>query len=119
MIKYEKVHDLIKREKLDALLVMSPYNRRYLSQFTGSSGAVIITENEKYLIYHLRYIYLGIEDVEVFDVALQLFRLFVFIIMLLKKNEVNTLVFEGVHVNYNSHILFDHNLDIEPLTNDL
>ena len=50
MIKYEKVHDLIKREKLDALLVMSPDNRRYLSNFTGSSGAVIITENEKYLI---------------------------------------------------------------------
>ena len=85
MIKYEKVHDLIKREKLDALLVMSPDNRRYLSNFTGSSGAVIITENEKYLISDFRYNAQAQEEAEDFQFILQQKGLVDFIIKFLKE----------------------------------
>ena len=34
---------------------MSSYNRRYLSDFTGSSGAVIITPEESFLMSDFRY----------------------------------------------------------------
>ncbi|MFP3360172.1 aminopeptidase P family N-terminal domain-containing protein, partial [Planococcus sp. SIMBA_143] len=43
MIKFDKVRTLIDKNNLDAILVMSGYNRRYLTGFTGSSGAAIIT----------------------------------------------------------------------------
>ena len=55
MIKIDKVRELIDSEGIDALLVMSDYNRRYLSGFTGSSGAVIITKDAKYLVSDFRY----------------------------------------------------------------
>ncbi len=41
---------------LDAVLVSSPHNRRYLSGFTGSSGYLLITEQERYMLTDFRYI---------------------------------------------------------------
>src|SRR5690625_4360636 len=119
MIKYEKVHDLIKREKLDALLVMSPYNRRYLSQFTGSSGAVIITENEKYLISDFRYNTQAREEAEDFEFVLQQNGLIDFIIKFLKEKDLKTVGFEGAHVNFNTHRAFADNFELVPLTNEV
>src|SRR5699024_7548398 len=98
MIKYEKVHDLIKREKLDALLVMSPYNRRYLSQFTGSSGAVIITENEKYLISDFRYNTQAREEAEDLYLVLQQNCKIDININYIKQNYLITVGFGSSHV---------------------
>jgi Metallopeptidase family M24./Creatinase/Prolidase N-terminal domain. len=41
---------------IDALLVTNPYNRRYLSNFTGTSGACLITEKDAYFITDFRYV---------------------------------------------------------------
>lgn len=43
MNKLRKVLDIIEHKHLDAIIVLSDYNRRYLSDFTGTSGALIIT----------------------------------------------------------------------------
>src|SRR5699024_8008174 len=118
MIKHEKVHDLIKREKLDALLVMSPYNRRYLSQFTGSSGAVIITENEKYLISDFRYNTQAREEAEDFEVVQQQNGLIDFSSKVVKEKALQTVGFDGAHVNFNTHRAFADNFELVALTNE-
>lgn len=43
MNKLEQVHNILNHKRLDAVIVLSDYNRRYLSGFTGTSGALIIT----------------------------------------------------------------------------
>ncbi len=43
-------------EELDAFLVSSPANRRYLSGFTGSNGYLVITDSEAILATDFRYI---------------------------------------------------------------
>lgn len=42
-------------KELDALLITSAKNRRYLSGFTGSSGALLITDRDAFLITDFRY----------------------------------------------------------------
>ena len=41
---------------MEAALICKPENIRYLSRFTGSSGYVLITAKEAYLITDFRYI---------------------------------------------------------------
>ena len=46
MNKLAKVKDILDVQQLDALVILSDYNRRYLSDFTGTSGALIISKNK-------------------------------------------------------------------------
>ena len=48
----EKLHEL----ELDALLVSSPDNRRYLSGFTGSAGYLLVTAEQAVLATDFRYV---------------------------------------------------------------
>ncbi|MBI4337509.1 MAG: aminopeptidase P family protein [Chloroflexi bacterium] len=50
------IREVIKEKKLDALLVSSPENRRYLSGFTGSAGYLFITQQDAVLATDFRYV---------------------------------------------------------------
>lgn len=50
-----RIKKILTQEKVDAFLITGPENRFYLTGFTGSSGWVVITENEAYLITDFRY----------------------------------------------------------------
>lgn len=54
--RINKLVNLINDNALDAVLVSSKYNRRYLSGFTGSSGFLFITKDAKYMLTDFRYI---------------------------------------------------------------
>ena len=56
MNKLRKVQDIIEHKHLDAIIVLSDYNRRYLSDFTGTSGALIITPKKQYHIRKRKFI---------------------------------------------------------------
>jgi len=53
--RIEKLRQRLVELQLDAIIVDSPYNRRYLSGFTGSAGTLLITVNEQYLLTDFRY----------------------------------------------------------------
>ncbi len=48
-------HALAECEETDNLLIASAENRRYMSGFTGSAGALLITPDEQYIIVDSRY----------------------------------------------------------------
>ena len=68
MNKLRKVQDIIEHKHLDAIIVLSDYNRRYLSDFTGTSGALIITPKKQYLITDFRYIDQATEQAQDFEI---------------------------------------------------
>lgn len=53
--RVSKLRKAVQDQGLDAILITSGINRRYLSGFTGSSGYVLITEDEGYLLTDFRY----------------------------------------------------------------
>ncbi len=53
--RVEKTIDLMSQKGVEAMLVMQPENRYYLSGFSGSTGALLITEKESYLCTDFRY----------------------------------------------------------------
>lgn len=52
----KKIRHYLEEQQLDSMIITSPYNRRYISKFTGSAGFVIITPNEALLITDFRYV---------------------------------------------------------------
>lgn len=119
MIKYDKVRALLEKQQLDALLIMSDYNRRYLSGFTGSSGAVIITKNNQYLISDFRYKSQAKEQAEHFDFVLQTKGLLPFVIEFLQDKNIKTIGFEGQHVNFNTYKDLKNHFELVPLTGEV
>lgn len=54
--RLEKLRELMGAGELDALLVLRPENRRYLSGFTGSAGAVLVDSRRSLLLTDFRYL---------------------------------------------------------------
>ncbi len=55
-IKLQKLRQRIEEEELDAILISSPENRRYMSGFTGSAGWLLVSRDEATLATDFRYI---------------------------------------------------------------
>ncbi|KQO17239.1 M24 family metallopeptidase [Paenibacillus sp. Leaf72] len=53
--RLKRIREQLEREQLDGILIASPYNRRYLTGFTGTAGFVAITKDQALLITDFRY----------------------------------------------------------------
>ncbi|MBQ9730891.1 MAG: aminopeptidase P family protein [Bacilli bacterium] len=56
MKRVENIRKIMKSNNLDAFLVTSMKNIRYLSGFTGSTGMVLITSDNQYFLTDFRYL---------------------------------------------------------------
>ncbi|HHX62073.1 MAG TPA: aminopeptidase P family protein [Epulopiscium sp.] len=52
----EKLLALLKEQDIDAMIIVNPSNRRYLSHFTGSAGTLYISPKKQVLLTDFRYI---------------------------------------------------------------
>ncbi|MFQ5858398.1 MAG: aminopeptidase P family N-terminal domain-containing protein, partial [Anaerolineae bacterium] len=50
-----KLREALAMDGLDAILITQPENRRYLSGFTGSAGALLISQDQAVLATDFRY----------------------------------------------------------------
>ena len=55
MTRLEKVRNSMKEQEIDGLIVYSPYNLRYLANFTGTTGFALITLTDAYFVTDARY----------------------------------------------------------------
>ncbi|MBM7597989.1 Xaa-Pro aminopeptidase [Virgibacillus halotolerans] len=55
MEKLTKLRDALEANNLDAILITSPINRRYVTGFTGTAGVAIISTNDARFITDFRY----------------------------------------------------------------
>ncbi|KWX85925.1 Xaa-Pro dipeptidase [Paenibacillus riograndensis] len=61
--RVSKLRKVLQEQGLDAILITSGINRRYLSGFTGSSGYVLVTGDDSYLLTDFRYMTQAAEQV--------------------------------------------------------
>lgn len=70
-MKFTNLRKVMEQKGLDAIVVLSPHNRRYLSGFTGTSGSLLITKDTKQLITDFRYIQQATSQAEEFEIINQ------------------------------------------------
>ena len=71
MEKIEKLRGRSKYKGLDAILITSEYNRRYMTNFTGTAGVVLISRNKAYFITDFRYVEQASKQCKGFEIIKQ------------------------------------------------
>ncbi len=84
----------------DAILVESPTNRRYLSGFTGTSGALLISEKDAFFITDFRYMEQAKEQCIGFEIVKHTASLYEEAGNLVKKTGITSLAFEKEYTTY-------------------
>lgn len=64
MTKLEKLRELMKKEKVDSVIILDELNQRYLSDFAFTDGFLLITEGVAYLVTDFRYYEMALSNAD-------------------------------------------------------
>ncbi|HHV72913.1 MAG TPA: aminopeptidase P family protein [Clostridia bacterium] len=101
-----KIREKIKFCNLDALLITNPINCRYLSGFTGSSGVLLITNEEAILMTDFRYLEQAAVQATDFKVEQASSDFSEGLARLVKKFELKKIGFEAEHISYATYCTY-------------
>ncbi|WP_082233867.1 M24 family metallopeptidase [Halobacillus massiliensis] len=103
MAKLDKLRQSLTENNLDGLLVISEKNRRYISNFTGTAGAILISQKKALLITDFRYMEQAAEQAEGFEVIEHKVPLQEAIINFIKEEGLKRVGFEKDHLTYSQY----------------
>lgn len=113
MEKLQKLRQTLEKDGLDAILVTSPINRRYLTGFTGTAGAVLVSQDNARFITDFRYTAQAKEQAKGFDVVEHSQPIEQDINKQLKEMNVKRLGFEKNQVTYAAYESYKKMFDVE------
>lgn len=99
-VKLTALREKMRSENLDGFFVANPFNRRYLSGFTGTSGNLVITTHSAQLITDFRYVEQAAQQAPDFTVVRHERDILECVGEQVKKGGVKRLAFEKDHVTY-------------------
>ena len=100
MSRIEVIRSEFKEHGVDGLLIMSPYNRRYISGFTGSAGVVLLTETDAIFITDFRYVEQAKEQAQGFSIVQHKAAILEEVAKQAEKLQIKKLGFEQSYVTY-------------------
>lgn len=98
---------------VDSLLITNPFNRRYVTEFTGSAGVALITKNEALFITDFRYTEQASEQIKQFDIIEHKGQIEQEINNQLNKLNITKLGFESAHVTFNDYKKYEQLFNVE------
>lgn len=104
MSRLNQLNTYIEEKHLDGVVVLSDFNRRYLSGFTGTSGALVITKDHQYLITDFRYIEQATSQATEFKIIEQTGGLIDEVKQQIKNLGLENVGFEGNLVSYDTYL---------------
>lgn len=113
MNKLQRVREGLGKLGIDGLLITSEYNRRYISNFTGSSGVVLISLTDAKFITDFRYVEQASKQCEGFEIVKHTGSMQEEVAAQAKLLGIKKLGFEQDHVTYSSYKGFDKAIDAE------
>ena len=103
-MRLQRVREALIANELDAFVVTNHFNRYYISNFSGSSGCVLITLDNAYLITDFRYKEQApLEVTSGMEIVIQNLDMIEVVVDLLKGSGINRVGFESSDVTYSSY----------------
>ncbi|GAA0602640.1 Xaa-Pro dipeptidase [Virgibacillus siamensis] len=113
MNKIEKLRKSLGENNLDAILITSPYNRRYITNFTGTAGVAIVSMNDSRFVTDFRYIEQATEQAADFKIVEHKKPIHQVINEQLKELGVQKVGFEKDHVTFSTYELYEKTMDVK------
>jgi len=110
-VKLTNIRKQLVEKELDGILISSPYNRRYVTNFTGTAGVALITANDALFITDFRYTNQAAEQATDYTIIEHKQLLIDEIAEQVKKLDINNLGFEADHTTFATYELYKKELD--------
>ncbi|HZK47449.1 MAG TPA: Xaa-Pro peptidase family protein [Atopostipes sp.] len=100
MQRVKNVQDKLSKYNIDALLVTNMFNVRYLANFTGTTGLVVITKDESYFVTDFRYTEQAAEEAKGFTIVKNEGPIFEEVAKIVQEDKIENLGFEQENITY-------------------
>lgn len=111
--RVEKLRNEMKTAGLEAFLVTSPYNLRYLTGFTGTTGIAVITLKKAFFITDFRYTEQAASQCEGYEVVQNVGPIFDEVAKLVETQQLSNLAFEETAVTFATYSLLEEIVDAD------
>lgn len=111
MTRLEKVRNSMKEQEIDGFIVYSPYNLRYLANFTGTTGFALITLTDAYFVTDARYTQQAQQQAKGFHVIEHKTGWVPAFEKIIRENDLKFVGFEADHVSVSQLEIFEDAFD--------
>jgi len=113
MEKIERLRSIFSQQGIDGILITSPFNRRYISNFTGTAGVVLISPEKALFITDFRYIEQASNQCHGFEIVNFSSSIPEEVARLAKELGIQKLGFEEDYLTYSSHKVYEKEIEAE------
>lgn len=113
IVRVNKLRQEMKKNDISAFLVTSPYNLRYLTNFTGSTGLAVITMDKAFFITDFRYTEQAAQQVAGFEIIKNTGPIFDELTKLEASEKLANIAFEENHVSFAEYSVLEEVLACE------
>lgn len=113
MKRVDNVRIKLEEMGLDALLVTNMYNVRYLANFTGTTGLVMITKDKAYFVTDFRYTEQAAEQAQDFEIVKNEGLIYEEVAKIVEKDHIQKLGFEDTNITYATFTKINEIIDCE------
>ena len=110
-MKIEQLRKLLEEQQLDALLITNPYNRRYMTNFTGSAGTAIISKDDAVFITDFRYMGQANDQLTGYRIVQHTETMIQEVANQVKEMKIETLGFEKEDLSYSQFEMYNKQVD--------
>ena len=100
MQRVKRLQEKLKKYNIDGILVTNMFNVRYLANFTGSTGLVVVTKENAYFVTDFRYTEQAAAEAKGFEIIKNEGSIFEEVAKIVKNNAIEKLGFEQENVTY-------------------
>ena len=112
-MKLQKLRSEMEKQQIEALLITSQFNLRYITEFTGTAGLALVTQEKAFFITDFRYTEQASEQVQEFEVVQAKKNLLEEAAETVKQLGIQALAFEKDYVTYSSFLQYQEKMDAE------
>jgi Xaa-Pro aminopeptidase len=113
MEKLEKLRSSFSANGIDGMLITSTYNRRYMTNFTGSAGVVLITADKAQFITDFRYVEQASKQCQGFEIVKHNGTISEEVAIQAKKLGIQKLGFEEDHLTFSTYREYEKEVESE------
>lgn len=107
MEKLTRLREAMEKVNVDGFLITSTYNRRYMTNFTGTAGVVLISLKEAKFITDFRYVEQASKQAKGYEIVQHKGRLIEEIAKQVKEMKIEKLGFEQEYVTFASYKAYE------------
>ena len=112
-VKLQKLRNEMEQQNIEALLITSQYNLRYITEFTGSAGLALITQEKAFFVTDFRYTEQASAQVKEFEVVQAKTNLLEEVTEISKSLGLKSVAFEQDYVTFALYTQYAEKLEAE------